>query len=98
MSDPNLINSGLSQRISVEGHELRIEIVRLEHETQWSLEVVDGDGTSTVWDDLFDTDQSALDAAFEVIREEGLFAFRDSGNVIQFPRKQATGMSIGIEL
>ena len=87
MSDPNLINSGLSQRISVEGHELRIEIVRLEHETQWSLEVVDEDGTSTVWDDLFNTDQSALDAAFEVIREEGLSAFRDSGNIIQFPQK-----------
>ena len=87
MSDPNLINSGLSQRISVEGHELRIEIVRLEHETQWSLEVVDEDGTSTVWDDLFNTDQSALDAAFEVIREEGLSAFRDSGNIIQFPKK-----------
>jgi len=87
MPDPNLINSELSQQISVEGHELRIEIVRLEHETQWSLEVVDEDGTSTVWDDLFDTDQSALDAAFEVIREEGLSAFRDSGNVIQFPKK-----------
>ena len=87
MSDPNLINSGLSQQISVEGHELRIEIVRLEHETQWSLEVVDEDGTSTVWDDLFNTDQSALDAAFEVIREEGLSAFRDSGNIIQFPKK-----------
>jgi hypothetical protein len=87
MPDPNLINSGLSQQISVEGHELRIEIVRLEHETQWSLEVVDEDGTSTVWDDLFDTDQSALDAAFEVIREEGLSAFRDSGNVFQFPKK-----------
>ena len=43
MPDPNLINSELSQQISVEGHELRIEIVRLEHETQWSLEVVDED-------------------------------------------------------
>ena len=87
MPDPNLVISGLSQRTSVDGHKLQIEIVRLEHETNWSLEIVDEDGTSTVWDDLFDTDQAALDEAFKVIREEGLSAFRDSGNVVQFPKQ-----------
>ena len=87
MSDPNLVYSGLSQRTSVGGHELKIEIVRLEPDTKWSLEVVDSDGTSTVWDDLFDTDQEALDEVFRTIKEEGLSAFRDSGNVIRFPKK-----------
>ena len=87
MPDPNLVISGLSQRTSVDGHELRIEIVRLEHETNWSLEIVDEDGNSTVWDDLFDTDQAALDEAFKVIQEEGISAFRDSGNVVQFPKQ-----------
>ena len=87
MPDPNLVISGLSQRASANGHELKIEITRMEHETKWVLEVVDEDGTSTVWDDLFDTDQAALDEAFKVIREEGLSAFRDSGNVVQFSKK-----------
>ena len=87
MPDPKLVVSGLSQRTSADGHELRIEITRMEHEKNWVLEVVDEDGTSTVWDDLFDTDQAALDEAFRVIQEEGLSAFRDSGNVVQFPKK-----------
>jgi hypothetical protein len=87
MPDPNLIDSGLSQRATVEGHELQIEIYRLEHEPRWSLEVVDEDGTATVWDDLFDTDQAALDEVLKTIKEEGLSAFRDSGNVVSFPKK-----------
>ena len=51
------------------------------------MEVVDEDGTSTVWDDLFDTDQAALDEVLKTIKEEGLSAFRDSGNVVSFPKK-----------
>ena len=87
MPDPNLVDSGLSQRTIIEGHEFKIEIYRLEHEPQWSLEVVDEDGTSTVWDDLFGTDQAALDEVLKTIKEEGLSAFRDGGNVISFPKK-----------
>lgn len=85
MPDPNLVASGLSQRITVEGHELQIEIYRLEGEPKWSLEVIDEGATSSVWDDLFDTDQEALDEALKVIDEEGLSAFRDGGNIVRFP-------------
>jgi hypothetical protein len=84
MPDPNIVDSGFSQRITVDGHDLKIEIYRREHDTQWSLEVVDEYGTSTVWDDLFDTDQGALDAALKVVNEEGLSGFRDSENVVPF--------------
>ena len=87
MPDPNLIDSGLSQRTTVEGHEFKIKIYRLEHEPKWSLEVVDEDGTSTVWDDLFDTDQAALVEVLKAIKEEGLSAFRDNANVVPFPAK-----------
>lgn len=86
MPDPNLVDSGLSQRVTVDGHDFQIEIYRLEHDTQWSLEVVDEDGTSTVWDDLFDSDQAALDEVLKTIKEEGLSAFRDSENVVPFPK------------
>ena len=85
MSDPNIVSSGLSQRIIVEGHEFQIEICRLESNTTWTLEVVDEEGTSTVWDDQFDTDQAAMDELMSTIKKEGLSAFRDSGNVINFP-------------
>jgi hypothetical protein len=87
MQDPNIVSSGRSQRTIIEGHEFRIEIYRLETDTTWTLEVVDEDGTSTVWDDQFDTDQAALDEVMSTINEEGLSAFRDSGNVIKFPKR-----------
>lgn len=87
MTEPNLVYSGLSQWTTIEGHKFKIEIYRLENEPQWSLEVVDEDGTSTIWDDLFDADQAALDEVLKAIEEEGLSAFRDSGNVVPFPKK-----------
>jgi hypothetical protein len=88
MTDPNLITSGLSQRTTVEGRLFEISIVRLEHDPNWSLEVVDEEGNSTVWDDLFDSDQAALDEVMRAIRKEGLGAFEESGNVVPFPKNK----------
>ncbi len=87
MSDPNLVTSGLSERITVERHVIRIEIYKLEHEKSWTLEIVDDEGTSIVWDDLFASDQAAIDEAINIIEKEGLSAFRDKGNVIPFPKR-----------
>jgi len=87
MSDPNLVTSGLSRRVTVEGHELRIEIYKLEDDKSWTLEVVDEEGTSFVWDDLFASDQDAIDEALNLIETEGLSAFRDNDNVIPFPKR-----------
>ena len=74
MSDPKLIQSALSRTIREDGNEVRIDIYRLET-TDWSLEVVDETGTSTVWDDRFTTDQAALDESLKTIREEGIKTF-----------------------
>ena len=49
----------------------RIEIYRGEN-TDWTLETVDASNNSTVWDDLFATDQAALDEALRTVREEGI--------------------------
>ena len=87
MSAPNIVTSGLSRTIAVNGHNLTIEIYRLEHDASWTLEVIDEEGTSSVWDDTFDSDQAAIEEALKTIKEEGLSAFRDSANVIQFPTK-----------
>ena len=74
MSDPKLIHSALSCTIREDGTEIHIDIYRLET-ADWSLEVVDETGASTVWDDLFPTDQAALDEALKTIREEGIRTF-----------------------
>ena len=74
MSDLKLIQSALSRTIREDGTEVRIDIYRLET-TDWSLEVVDETGTSTVWDDRFSTDKAALDEALKTIREEGIKHF-----------------------
>ncbi len=69
-----LIDSPLSQTHSAEGHTLRIEIYRGTGEP-WILEIVDERGTSTVWDEAFDTDTAALQAAFAAIEAEGIHTF-----------------------
>jgi uncharacterized protein len=74
MSDPKLIHSALSRTIREGGTEVCIDIYRLET-SDWSLEVVDETGTSTVWDDLFPTDQAALEEALKTIHEEGIGTF-----------------------
>jgi hypothetical protein len=74
MSDPKLIHSALSRTIRDDGIEVRIEIYKLET-TDWSLEMVDGAGGSTVWDSLFPTDQAAFDEAMKAIHQEGIRTF-----------------------
>lgn len=87
MADPNIVFSGLSRKVRLDDQDYRIEIYRLEHEQLWALEVVDKDGTSTVWDEQFKSDQDALEAVLRAIRDEGAAAFREFGNVVPFPRK-----------
>ena len=69
-----LIHSPLTQTYSADGHTLHIQIYRSQ-DSAWILEVVDAQGTSTVWDDPFDTDKAALEAAFLAIEEEGIHSF-----------------------
>ena len=76
-TEPELIQSPLSQSITRDGHALQVDIYRLEDEVDWVLEVVNETGTSHVWDDRFATDQAALGAVYEAIDEEGITAFLD---------------------
>lgn len=73
--DPVLVTSGLSQELEESGYVFEIQIYRLEEETRWTLEVVDEDGTSHVWDHLFASDFGALVEAQKAIRTEGPKAF-----------------------
>ena len=83
--EPNLVISSASQRIVEEGVPFKVDIYKLEGGEGWSLEVVTSDGTSIVWDDLFDDDQAAFEEAVTTIRKEGAIAFANGGsNVVPF--------------
>ena len=74
-----IIHSPLAQTHSTGGHTLRIDIYR-SADSLWILEVVDEGGTSTVWDDPFETDKAALETAFLAIEIDGVGSFlTDSG-------------------
>jgi predicted RNA-binding protein with PUA domain len=80
--EPNLITSGKSQRVVVDGYIFDIQIYRLETEKTWTLEVVDHEGTSHVWDESIATDRDARNAALEALEREGAVAFMRGNNVV----------------
>ncbi|WP_298921450.1 hypothetical protein [uncultured Roseobacter sp.] len=85
--EPNLVRSGMSQQIVEDGISFDVGIYKLEGIHGWSLEVVTADGTSIVWDDLFDDDKAAFAEAVITIRSEGALAFQNGGgNVVPFKR------------
>ena len=74
--DPNIVTSSLSGVVTEQGVTVRVNIIRLENER----------GTSTVWDDLFATDDAAHAAFRQTVDEEGMRAFLDQAVVIPFRR------------
>ena len=82
--EPNLVISSLSGPVTRDDVTVEVDIYRLEHDPLWSLEVVNGAGTSIVWDDLFPSDNDAYDEFLRTLTEEGMQAFLDKGNVIPF--------------
>ena len=54
-------------------------IYRLEN-TKWTLEVVDAEGTSTVWDDEFETDDAAY-AEFQKTFAQGMLEFQPTASM-----------------
>jgi hypothetical protein len=84
--EPNIVHSGLSRTVKKDGVTIEVSIIRLEHETEWSLEVVNAAGTSTVWDQLFSSDDEAYAEFERILAEEGMQAFLDKSNVVPFRR------------
>jgi hypothetical protein len=84
--EPNLVHSDLSRTVEKDGVTVEVSIVRLEHESNWSLEVVNAAGTSIVWEDLFSSADEAYAEFEKTVAEEGMRAFFDTENVIPFRR------------
>lgn len=72
--DIDITHSPLEQPYTADGHSVRIQIYR-SSDSNWFLEVADERGTSTVWDDPFETDKEALEEAFMAIEAEGIGSF-----------------------
>lgn len=69
--DDNLVDSPLSQSVTRNGVEVRVEIYG-DSQGRWILEVVDAENTSHVWDEHFETDQQALTEALGALDEDPL--------------------------
>lgn len=66
-----VVYSPLSRSVEHKGREFQIEIYQADRPSSWLLEILDEEGASTVWDDVFEDDQEALEEAIKAI-EEGL--------------------------
>lgn len=69
---PGIIRSPLSQIITHDGITVRVEIYRLDGTEGWTLELVDEEGGSTVWQDSFATDAEAFAEFMDGVRQLGL--------------------------
>ena len=76
--DPEIEYSPLSGPITEGGVTVNVRIFRIKGSVDgWSLEVEDEDEGSTVYSDFFETDQAALNAFHETVRQEGMHVFQD---------------------
>jgi hypothetical protein len=84
--DPNLVFSSHSGKMTKDGVTVEVSIIRLEHENDWTLEVVNDAGTSIVWDAVFQSDDEAMNEFRRTVTEEGMKAFLEDSNVVPFRR------------
>ncbi len=66
-----------------DGVTIDVQIHKLEDRPGWVLEVINDKDTSTIWNDLFDTDEAARTA---LLTTEGMATFLDQATVIPFRR------------
>jgi len=76
--DPEIEYSTLCETVAREGVTVRVEIYRLAEGSEgWSLEVIDHEGASTVWEDLFATDREAYAEFQRTLDLEGIRSFTE---------------------
>ncbi|KPF62960.1 hypothetical protein IP69_19580 [Bosea sp. AAP35] len=76
---PEIEHSPLCGRVTRDDETVDVQIYRMANDdASWSLEVTDADGGSTVWTELFDTDQAAYAEFFRTLESEGIACFRQA--------------------
>ena len=79
--DPEIEESPLCERVTRDSVTVRVKIYRLAgSDGGWSLEVVDREGGSTVWDGTFSSDKDAYAEFLETLATEGIRTFLVSPN------------------
>ncbi|KRE13453.1 hypothetical protein ASE63_18445 [Bosea sp. Root381] len=69
---PDIKRSPLSQSFTADGITVQIEIYQLDGTEGWTLELVDAEGGSIVWQEQFATDAAAFADFTEGLEELGL--------------------------
>lgn len=85
----NIVPSGKSQSVVIDGLRFDIQIDRGVDEKDWIFEVVDTEGTSHVREDRFASDRDARNEAIQDLEKHGVRAFMrgdEEGNVVPFRR------------
>ena len=67
MAGFDMIVSDCSQSVRRNGADIQIRIYRLEHEREWSVEIVETEALSTFWDATYSSEQAALQAAMSAL-------------------------------
>jgi hypothetical protein len=76
--NPEIEYSPFCEEVRRDGTTVKLQIYRLKGGTEgWSLEVVDSEDRSTVWEDLFATDQDARDEFYRTLETEGIHSFSE---------------------
>ena len=76
--DRELEFSPLSGRVTRDGVTVQVHIYRFAGtDEEWTLEVVDHEDGSTVWEGSFETDVEAYEAFEQCIREDGIRTFTE---------------------
>lgn len=74
--DPQIDESPLCGIVTRDGVSIHVEIYRLvEGDESWTLEVVNYEGGSTVWEDRFATDKEAYAEFYRVLETDGIESF-----------------------
>ncbi|MGU3492911.1 hypothetical protein ACLBXM_02615 [Xanthobacteraceae bacterium A53D] len=78
MSEADLEFSPLSSTITRDGISVDVSIYRVAGAgNEWTLEVTDDEGGSTVWEATFQTDQDAFREFYATLEREGILCFRE---------------------
>jgi hypothetical protein len=72
VSSPGVTRSLLSQSFFDGEITVEVEIYRIANVDGWTLELIDEDGSSTIWQDIFASDAEALSEFFDGLASLGL--------------------------
>ena len=76
--DPEIEFSPLCGSVTRDGITIQVQIYRVAGSPEgWSLEVIDQEDASTVWDDFFASDEEAYAEFYRTLEAEGIRSFAE---------------------